>query len=881
MKRTGTFLLFLFSIIFTLTSSFFYGSGSIPSRTALPDNGSILFYENYEDGDCTNNPAWQEFISQACAPQAPTVSVVEEALRFHQSGAVKCGNYVYLQIDLDIHVSDSTMISFDVKTVYSSVDDGAGYRGIEYPIIISLGMVNSYDEFLTLMFCYNYRGGESHFTKDVMRVVFPNCPQGEWLRNETFRIRDYFPDAMKIYSIKIQGSGWDYESYVDNIMIYDNLAPALIQRQEKIANLEKRLPLTAEIEKVDLLLELVDLYEQFSTERSLAYAEEALELSKTIGYYHGEITAGDKLGAGFQQTMRLEKAIEMYWKQVEANRRMGRRNVNANFLALGKTYLLMNNYDSAMFYFTRVVESDQYTDENTEHMLLALKKISNIHFLLNDFDEATAVLDKLLVMYESEMETNQITEVINEKARIFMSSGNLEKSAELFLKLLEIGRKTNNMALLAKTFECLGDISFQQKKYAQAIQNHKDALDLHQKSGNLNCVALTYFKLAGDYLASGRHESALESLNKSVILSEMKSLDNLRGDIYHKYSEVYSAMGNHQMMHKYYNLYLNLRNQLYSQHSLTELAEMRVKYETEKMDQEINMLKKEREIQELLIMQRSYMLWVSLLMGILILLIVVLIYRRYRSKQKANLLLTEQKEQLENRNNELNMKNEMISNQNAEIEKQMNEKEVLLRELHHRVKNNLQIIYSMLNIQARQLNDPEAVAALRSSTNRIWAMALIHHKLYLDKKLTEIKIDDYISDLATNIQDTFIETKNNVNVIIDVEELSLEADIAIPLGLIVNELMINAMKHAFVNIKKPQLEISLKKNGTDTLVLKVADNGIGLPKNIDLSDNGTFGIELINLLTQQLQARLEVLNQRGTCFKLSFEDHKYQYHEQN
>jgi two-component system, sensor histidine kinase PdtaS len=335
------------------------------------------------------------------------------------------------------------------------------------------------------------------------------------------------------------------------------------------------------------------------------------------------------------------------------------------------------------------------------------------------------------------------------------------------------------------------------------------------------------------------------------------------------------------MMHKYYNLYLNLRNQLYSQHSLTELAEMRVKYETDKMDQQISMLKKEREIQELLLKQRSLMLFISVLMGLLILLIVVLIYRRYRTKQKANLLLTEQKEQLETRNSELKIKNELISNQKTEIEKQIKEKEVLLRELHHRVKNNLQIIYSMLNIQTRQLNDPEAVAALRSSINRIWAMALIHHKLYLDKKLTQIKIDDYISDLASNIQDTFIETNSNVNVIINVDELSLEADIAIPLGLIVNEMMINAMKHAFVNIDDPQLEISLKKNGADTLTLIVADNGIGLPKHFTLSGYGSFGMELINLLSQQLQGSLEVLNRRGTCFKLSFQDHKNHHYEQD
>ncbi|MUG94066.1 PAS domain S-box protein [Scytonema sp. UIC 10036] len=200
----------------------------------------------------------------------------------------------------------------------------------------------------------------------------------------------------------------------------------------------------------------------------------------------------------------------------------------------------------------------------------------------------------------------------------------------------------------------------------------------------------------------------------------------------------------------------------------------------------------------------------------------------------------------------------------------LEEKEVLLREIHHRVKNNLQVISSLLQLQSRYTKDPQTLSILKESQNRVKSMALIHEKLYQSEDLSRIDFNDYIHNLAKNLLYSYSIDFNTVKLNIDVEQVTLNLETAIPCGLFINELVSNALKHAFPQGRQGQICIKFHQTDDDQFLLVVNDNGIGLPEHINLTNNQTLGLRLVNTWANQLQGSLELDRSHGTTFKLKF-----------
>ncbi len=207
-----------------------------------------------------------------------------------------------------------------------------------------------------------------------------------------------------------------------------------------------------------------------------------------------------------------------------------------------------------------------------------------------------------------------------------------------------------------------------------------------------------------------------------------------------------------------------------------------------------------------------------------------------------------------------------------EIIKSLYEKEVLLREIHHRVKNNLQIIASLLHLQEVTVSG-EGVDVLKESEGRVKSMAMIHEKLYQSPTFNDINFKQYIEKLVDDILYTYGTPTGTIRTNMIIEEINLNIDTAIPLGLIINELVTNSVKYAF-----PQLEgtITLKlKSLHEQMELTIADNGIGLPKDLDLEKTETLGLKLVNSLVNQLDGKLKLNRNNGTEFKITFKELKY------
>ena len=210
----------------------------------------------------------------------------------------------------------------------------------------------------------------------------------------------------------------------------------------------------------------------------------------------------------------------------------------------------------------------------------------------------------------------------------------------------------------------------------------------------------------------------------------------------------------------------------------------------------------------------------------------------------------------------------------AQIKASLQEKEVLLKEIHHRVKNNLQIISSLLNLQADYLKDNQAIEIFKVSQNRIESMALIHEKLYQSKDLAKINFADYIQELATSLFCSYEVNLNAITLKMNIEDVILGIDSAIPCGLIINELIVNSLKHAFPEGKQGEISINFCSKNANEFELVVSDTGIGLPKDLNLQNTKSLGLQLVNALTNQLEGHIKIIKDSGLKISINFAKHQ-------
>lgn len=206
----------------------------------------------------------------------------------------------------------------------------------------------------------------------------------------------------------------------------------------------------------------------------------------------------------------------------------------------------------------------------------------------------------------------------------------------------------------------------------------------------------------------------------------------------------------------------------------------------------------------------------------------------------------------------------------AKLKASLKEKEVLLSEIHHRVKNNLQIVSSLLRLQSSNISDEHLLGMFKESQNRINSMALIHESLYQSEDIAKINFSDYIQRLTNNLSAVYSKDLDSVRVLTKVKDVYLDINKAIPCGLIINELVTNAMKHAFPNGKIGEILVQMEKDDHLRHALTIRDNGKGIPKNFNFHTTTTLGMMLVNELTLQLNGTIELKREQGTEFIIRF-----------
>lgn len=258
-----------------------------------------------------------------------------------------------------------------------------------------------------------------------------------------------------------------------------------------------------------------------------------------------------------------------------------------------------------------------------------------------------------------------------------------------------------------------------------------------------------------------------------------------------------------------------------------ELAqrELEVQYQTAQKTQELQILKLNNRYLRVGVL-------LAVLLALLFAVVVFLIFRTSKQKDKANRELAEK---------------------NAQIEQQSKDKDMLMREIHHRVKNNLQIVSSLLNLQANTVTDAAAKDALRDSHNRISSIALIHQKLYMQQEFTAIQLHDYVQQLCLHLKTALNAAPVQIQCTVRPPQLTLDIETSIPLGVIINELVTNSIKYAQINHAGGLIKIEISTDNTGLCTLRYADNGIGMPQDFDVKKATTLGLRMVYELTRQLK----------------------------
>lgn len=309
-----------------------------------------------------------------------------------------------------------------------------------------------------------------------------------------------------------------------------------------------------------------------------------------------------------------------------------------------------------------------------------------------------------------------------------------------------------------------------------------------------------------------------------------------------------SALGDNASAVAHYKKYTALLDSNFKVTKMRQAEELQVIYETQEKENQIAVLNQQAALEKDNLKQARLVKNLMLAGIAAVMIIAGLLYRQNRQRKRANNIITHQNEQLQ----------QLIT-----------DKEWLLKEIHHRVKNNLQIVMSLLNSQSVYINNDAALTAIRDSRRRVYAMSLIHQKLYQSDNVSSIAMAEYINELVTYIQDSF----NNGNRIAfeqQVEPLDLDISQAIPLGLIINESLVNAVKYAFPGERAGVVGISLQQDGNDHLLLNISDNGVGLPDGLDITAHSSLGLDLIRGLAKQLNASVTITSANGLHIMIRF-----------
>ncbi|NLR78438.1 histidine kinase dimerization/phosphoacceptor domain -containing protein [Chitinophaga eiseniae] len=391
--------------------------------------------------------------------------------------------------------------------------------------------------------------------------------------------------------------------------------------------------------------------------------------------------------------------------------------------------------------------------------------------------------------------------------------------------------------------------------YDKAEMYFFDMLKQYDKGDkNSEILMIANYDIGKFFATRQYYKKAKPYLEKAAALSKYTTASR-EMDLHFLLFKVDSAEGNFTAAIQHQQKSKALSDSIFTVTKNQQIEELLIQYQTEKKDQNIRLLEKESKLQHTaLVYAHQTRNWLT---GVAILFVIIsglLIYNS-RLKQRTNKKLQEQRNEIEENN--------------YALQHLVKEKEWLVREIHHRVKNNFQMVMGLLGSQSEYLETNEAIKAMTESQHRIQAMSLIHHKLYQSDNLSAINMAHYIHDLVDYLRDSF-DIRQSVLFKLQIEPIELNLNYCIPMGLLLNEAITNAIKYAFPKNTKGEITILFKRVTGHELLLVIRDNGMGLPSSFDISRLGTLGLKLMKGLSEDIDGVLTINSNGGAEIMIRF-----------
>lgn len=434
----------------------------------------------------------------------------------------------------------------------------------------------------------------------------------------------------------------------------------------------------------------------------------------------------------------------------------------------------------------------------------------------------------------------------------FYTNENYYKKATKHLNdALVLFKELNYKNLQYETKMNQGICLFWEGKYEQALSVFHQAKNYASQLNQKKCYANSLLNIGeANLYIEGKSDSSILYFRKFLALKKDADIR----DIYHCYwnmEEYFLLKKNTDSAYHYLKLAYDVDSKIKDSRRDKNIQEIDKLYKKVQLQKELEDESKHHELLKVIFG----------LSGIFLILVVFVFIYIINEKSKLNSLLMQQ--------------NDDILQQQQLLNSTLNEKELLLKEIHHRVKNNLQIISSLLSLQSFNMEDEKAKFAIFEAKERISAIALIHQKLYSNKTFASIEMNTYLIDLIEQLSNSYNDKKENIKISLKSTDIILNLDTVVPLGLIVCELITNAFKYAFINKNEGNLKIEINHAEDDYFVLTVKDDGSGMAENFAFLESKTLGVEIITALTEQLDGKLSYKSDAsGTSIKVKFKEIK-------
>jgi len=601
-------------------------------------------------------------------------------------------------------------------------------------------------------------------------------------------------------------------------------------------------------EKAEAILELGGTYSNSASD--LPHKIELYQQGADIYLKNGDELSAAKLKEFIGDLLQVKgdyiRAQEVLGEALLIYQKKGYQRLQGLYSILGEVYHGSNNFVQSLRYNLLAVETAEKVNEQGSLMSTIYNRVGLNYYSVHSYDQALNYFDKALAHARYLHDTGTARTMLLNISDALRRNGEYSRSLDTLQVAESLGPSPDEIEIVQTQVSFLKDYAAlhllrkaaphyeQLKAFVQKGSADKGVVQAARLAVALYLQETGRFNEAAQYIKD--YQEGMKTIPAGLVRQTEGEYLTFRND---------SAIGNLSAAIIHFQRFKQLSDSVTSTNQSKQLDVLRLQFETERKDKDIQLLTQKSALQEVSL-QKGRVFRKVVMGGIcMLLLILALLYNRYRLKKKITFRLEKQQE--------------AINTQNELLKKLVDEKEWLLKEIHHRVKNNLQIIISLLNTQSLYLDNVDAIAAIKNSQHRMYAMSLIHQRLYHTDNLGAIDMNWYIRELAGFMQESF-DTGSRISFSINSDVMLLDVVQAVPLGLILNEVVSNAIKYAFPGGRNGAVVITCKKDEAQYCSLTISDNGVGLPDNFVPEESRSLGMSLMKGLAEQLEGSFSIKN---------------------